>query len=483
MSKAEFDVVVVGYGSAGAMAAIAANDAGARVLIVEKMEEGGGSTQEAGGSIRPPKDIDQAALHYQALSAGTTPLTVMQTIANGEYHLPDTLTSMGAKIQPFEVRDVPFPVQRHATAYPHIVGAAGLGERIRVAGESPEQRGGEALWGFLARHVADRGIEVVTGVRVVRLHRNVSGRVSALDVLRPSTVGTDAIRLGRGVVLACGGFGHDPALKLDYLGADIGAMSPPGRATGDGIRMAAAVGADLWHMNAVSCAFGYRFPGHEAAFYCEMPRHGYFLVDQTGHRYCDESSIEIHSALNALGVRNPLTGALERIPSYIIFDEETRRAGRIFKSTSGYNRHWDWSADNSVELENGWIKHGQTMPQLAEALGIPGSQLAKTADDFERGVDTGSDSFGRPSSHVASMSSGPFYGLPLWPCLLNTQGGPRRDQHARVLDPLGDPIEGLYSAGELGSAWGVLYPGSGNVAEALIFGEIAGRNAATNEVR
>lgn len=73
-----------------------------------------------------------------------------------------------------------------------------------------------------------------------------------------------------------------------------------------------------------------------------------------------------------------------------------------------------------------------------------------------------------------------FYALRLVPLLYNTQGGPRRDSRARVLDLNGHPIPGLYAAGELGSIWGCRYQTSTNVAEALIYGKIAGHTAATH---
>jgi predicted oxidoreductase len=67
----------------------------------------------------------------------------------------------------------------------------------------------------------------------------------------------------------------------------------------------------------------------------------------------------------------------------------------------------------------------------------------------------------------------PYYAVALYPVLLNTQGGPRRNARAEILDVHDRPIPGLFGAGELGSMWGPLYPGAGNLSEALI----TGRNA------
>jgi succinate dehydrogenase/fumarate reductase flavoprotein subunit len=477
MADSGVDVVVLGYGGAGAMAALAACDAGASVLLVDKMTTGGGSTHEAGGTLRPPHDPELAAVHYTALSGGTTPLAMMRTLARGEVGLREKLTRLGATFSDFSLPPAPFPARRDESAYPDIEGSAGLGDRIRVAGE-PGQGGGEALWELLARHIERRPVEVALGRRGTRLLRDpVTERVTGVELTdEHGTV--DRVTARGGVVLACGGYGHDDALKRDNLGADVGALSPPGRATGDGIRMAARVGAGLWHMTSVSCTFGYRFPGHQAGFYAQMPSNGYFLVDQHGNRFCDETAVENHAVLNLLGVRNPRTGQYDRTPSWLVFDEATRLAGRVFNTATGANRHFDWSADNGAEVERGWIATADSVRGLAERTGLPADALVAAHRRFNDGVTEGQDVFGRPVARLADVCTPPYYAVRVWPCLLNTQGGPRRDTGARVLDAAGEPIPGLFSAGELGSAWGALYPGSGNVAEALVFGELAGRGAA-----
>ena len=77
-----------------------------------------------------------------------------------------------------------------------------------------------------------------------------------------------------------------------------------------------------------------------------------------------------------------------------------------------------------------------------------------------------------------AFGNGPYYAVELSPSMINTQGGPRRNEKAEVLKPDGTPIPRLYSAGELGSIYSYLYQGTGNIGECLVFGRIAGRNAA-----
>ena len=87
------------------------------------------------------------------------------------------------------------------------------------------------------------------------------------------------------------------------------------------------------------------------------------------------------------------------------------------------------------------------------------------------------DDFGRKLM-LNPFAKGPFYAMELSPSMINTQGGPRRNEDARVLRPDRTPIPRLYSAGELGSIYSYLYQGTGNIGECLAFGRIAGRNVA-----
>ena len=168
------DVIVVGYGGAGAMAALAASTAGAKVLVLEKTGAGGGSTHEAGGSLRPPLDPGLAARHYAALSCGTTSLEVMQALAEGEAALPDKLTSLGGKLVPIKLSEVSLPLRHPGSAYPDFEGAAGLGTRCRVE-PRPGQGGGEALWTLIASHVRAASTEIALGMRGSRLLRGSTG--------------------------------------------------------------------------------------------------------------------------------------------------------------------------------------------------------------------------------------------------------------------------------------------------------------------
>jgi predicted oxidoreductase len=106
---------------------------------------------------------------------------------------------------------------------------------------------------------------------------------------------------------------------------------------------------------------------------------------------------------------------------------------------------------------------------------VPGDP--QTVQAYNDGCQAGHDrDFGRCSESLKPLQP-PYHALRLVPLLYNTQGGPCRDSRARVLNIDGQPIPGLYAAGELGSIWGARYQTSTNFAEALVFGRIAGHTA------
>jgi succinate dehydrogenase/fumarate reductase flavoprotein subunit len=470
------DIVVIGFGGAGAAAAITAHDHGAKVAVIEKAECGGGSTQASGGNIRPIQNVDGAIKHFCEIADQGTPEDVVAALVHGLVDIPEWIHKLGGKLKGAHsgFNQEALGEQRKGSAFPDAVGADALGSRLQVEGREGTC-GGERLWDLLEKNVRDRGIPVRLGTPVEKLRRvNGAGRITGVDVKTPS--GPDHVEARAGVVLACGGFNWGTEYHKDLFGTVLPALTPPGRNNGDGIRLAQDVGAQLWHMSAVAARFGFKLPGFEAAFKCTAPAQGLFLVDQLGRRFIDETGISLHAAGRALLDREPRNGKLLRCPSFMVFDETTRRAGPIGNQANGYNRTYKWSADNSVEVAKGWIHQADSMRALAEKLGVPADQLERSAADYAEACKTGMDQFGRRAATLLPLTK-PFYGIPVWPCLLNTQGGPRRNAKAEVLNAWGKPIEGLYSAGELGSLWGALYPGAGNIGEALVTGRIAVRSA------
>jgi len=143
---------------------------------------------------------------------------------------------------------------------------------------------------------------------------------------------------------------------------------------------------------------------------------------------------------------------------------------------------YSWSKDNSKELAKGWIVQADTIAELARKINKDPGKLEATLKQYNEFCAAGMDpQFGRPKTALLPVSAGPFYAMELMATFTNTQGGPRRNKEARVLDTMGKPIPRLYSGGELGSMYSHCYNGGGNIGECMAFGRIAGENAAAEK--
>lgn len=118
----------------------------------------------------------------------------------------------------------------------------------------------------------------------------------------------------------------------------------------------------------------------------------------------------------------------------------------------------------------------------AEGMGCAAEDLQATIDDFNSYAENGRDhAFGRTPESMRAFDGTAYYVMPMRSMILNTQGGPERNENAEVLDVNGNPIPHLYSAGEMGGFTASMYQAGTNVAECFIFGQLAGANAAASK--
>ncbi len=459
----EADVVVVGYGGAGASAAIAAHDAGAKVLIIEK-SDGGGNTKLATRAYVCPENSAAARDHIRALSFGSIDDETIGSFVEWTSRNNQFVTELGGEVE----------VCPPGATFPSLPGAQAI-NRYRVKATGGE-RGGESLWNLLSRNVESRNIRVYPKTPATKL-------IASKDEI----AGVEADRGGRrfsvfakrAVILTSGGFEFNEEMKREYLaGYPIYAYGNSGN-VGDGIKLAHEIGADLWHMKAVAAPMGFKFPEYESAFIMRMPADGYIVVDQNGKRFCNETGLEHYSMWMEVTRFDMEALRYSRIPSFVVFDERTRHGGPITSVGHGANRGYKWSSSNQAEIDRGWITSGKDAHDLARKLGIRKSnQFAEMLSAYKQACHSGRDNeFGRAGKTLIELE-GDLYGLPVWPCLLNTQGGPKRNSRGQILNVRGQPIKRLYSAGELGSIWGFLYQSGGNLGECLGWGRMVGVNAA-----
>ncbi|HTU95809.1 MAG TPA: FAD-dependent oxidoreductase, partial [Solirubrobacteraceae bacterium] len=258
------DVLVVGFGAAGASAALAAAAAGARVLVVEKTAAGGGNCRHSGGFLFA---VDGAAAvdHLDALCFGKTPRSVLTAYVDGLRDVPGWLEALGGSAPPVDMA----AFGGMLPSWPHFPGAGHVGYRQFDGGD---MRPGIALWNLLEGAVRDRGIEVRLGCGVTSLVRDPDpepGAGAAHDpgagAVRGAVLADGTTVRAEAVVLASGGIEWDAEMRDAYLPLPLVPVGHRGN-TGDSVRLAAEAGGSLWHMSAFFGWLAFRAPEFAAAF-------------------------------------------------------------------------------------------------------------------------------------------------------------------------------------------------------------------------
>ena len=470
-AAARVDVLVIGCGPAGASAAIAAHDEGARVLIAEKRARGGGNALFAGGFLCDVRGGD-AVRHVETLFFGKTGRAVAEAYVRGLNDLPSWIAGLGGEVVGVDPPPGSFPAV--LPSWPHVPGADGV--RYWVVGGQPSLRRGEALWHLLSQNLTARRITIRYGHAAARLTVAEDGRVTGAEVR--SDKGSQLVTASRGVVLACGGFEADDYFKDAFLPVPhLHRVGHDGN-TGDGIRMALQAGAALWHMSEFFGWYAFKTPEHDAAFAIDFHGPGFVLVNAAGQRFGDETGYEVHERLRALVNVKPALGYYPLLPVYGICDSKTLQAGALNGVVGTPNDH-GWSSDNRAEVQMGWITKASSPEELAKVLGVDPAVLTRTLTGFNAAAAAGrDDQFGRRAEYMALLDLTDLYAIELWPAAATTSGGPRRDALSRVVRPDGTPVPGLYAAGGAGTVWGPFTHSGGGLTDALVFGRLAGQQAA-----
>ncbi len=473
----EADVVVVGFGAAGAATAITAQELGADVLMLEKAPEGheGGNTRVAGQGYLNTSSVDKAIEYLTALCGPyTVPDEMVRVWAEEMGKNNEWVASIGGDPQEHQMNGV-------GIEFPHLPGS----DSARKFHHG-DVYGYSNTWGLFERAVKERPIRVLYETPGTQLIQNGVTR-EIIGVTAQQGSATINVKARRAVVLTCGGFENNQEMIRNYL-PNIPYCYTSGTPynEGDGISMALAVGADLWHMNnfagpsmAVKVPeFQTTFSMQALHFSREFPG-GMIVVGPDARRFADEKRRNYHGKIEVNGRWGP---TITPCPMFMIFDHAMFSSGPLYdkEPSSGWGRiveRYDWSEDNTAELARGWIKTADTIPALARAVGLDPSALEETTRSWSANCQTEEDpEFGR-TLMLSPFREGPFYAIEISPSMLNTQGGPRRNARGQIVRPDSSPIPRLYSSGELGSIYSYLYQGTGNIGECLAFGRISGRNA------
>lgn len=300
------------------------------------------------------------------------------------------------------------------------------------------------------------------------------------------------LRIGarKAVILAAGGFDKNAAMRSEHAPLYQNALYSGGTSgnTGDSIRAGVAAGADTLNMQSAWAAPVFYVPGEDRGRLCTIERAlpGSIMVNQRGERYLNEAA-SYHIVGQQMARREQEHG--DASPSWFVFDHEYRHnypVGPLLPLMP------DWFQRGEVR---GILKKGKTVEALAADMGVDPAALAATVSrfnqfaaegsdpDFDRGQATYDKMYGdprvTPNPCLRPLSKGPFYAMPIYPGDIGTNGGLRTDDKARVVQPDGAPIAGLYAIGNnAASAMGESYPGAGvTIGPALTFGYIAARDA------
>jgi succinate dehydrogenase/fumarate reductase flavoprotein subunit len=355
-------------------------------------------------------------------------------------------------------------------------------------------RAGAALFKALTEKVQERRIPILWETAAAHLLTG-NGEIIGVKAMRGGK--EINIKARRGVILTCGGFEFNDWMKENYLRVSPVHFYGCPANTGDGIKMAMEVGADLWHMNIASWRVTMKIPGWPVAFGTQRHEEATIFVDRRGKRFTNER-VKMHAFGYELTNYDCYRMCYPKVPCYWIFDEKRRKVAPLASYQGICNPpggvrgeiHYVWSADNQEEIDRGWILKAGTVKELGDRIQkdpdnrnlMDPSVLEATVKQYNEYCREGEDlDFHKPKKWLEPLQDPPYYAMKLWPGGPNTQGGPRRNVHGQVMHVNGLPIPRLYSAGELGSVWGMLYNVGGNVGECIAFGRISGTNAASEK--
>ncbi len=464
MNELTSDILIVGAGLAGFTAAVRAAEQGAHVLLVDKSHGalGDGNVLMASGSLRAggnsPK-TDAKELYNFVMSEGVGSPDLVKSWSEPCGRAIDWLTSVGVAIE--------------ETA----PGRIWLNQQSEISYGPVYKRdvGPRALLSLKERFLklGGRYMNGIEGLRLIVENDRVVGFVGKKN-------GDEVEFRSRATILSTGGFSANQELVKKYIGAHADRCKLRGskQDTGDGLRMALAIGA-----KAVNLKYFY---GHLIARkalsddrFWPYPRLDSFvdegiLIDANGERFVDEGRGDV-------AVANDLARSSDPTGATLIFDRESWAASKDNPSSTSLKipAPNPWIADNGGEI----FSH-DTAEGLAQALGVDGANLKKTVEQYNHAVESNNAKTlaiartGKPKPLRA-----PLYGLRVVPGITFTMGGVAINGRAEVLNQDENSIAGLYAAGDaIGGLMGGQRGGyTGGLMQAIVTGILAGENAASKK--
>ena len=451
----EADVVVLGAGGAGLFASIEAAAAGAKVVLLESTTRVGGSSAMCGG------DLVFAGTDFQK----------EKKINDSNKLLYDDFMEIGKH------RNIPELVQTYVDnqleTYERLK-KLGVEFKTIVQGEGSAPRShrvNPAELILILKKEADRlGVKTLLETSATRLVTDAGGRIVGVKAKQ----GEKELSIGakRGVIVSTGGFSNNPEmlddLKIGF--SKVRSMAASG-SHGDGLKMLCMEGARMRDLPSLKASYSQHpksKPGKRQAV--NTYRVGAILINKLGKRFVNEGFG--HKELPEFTLKQPDGIVFELFDAKIAPEAATK--SMMIKEQ---------------ELDQ-WAMKANTLEELAEKAGIPGAALKETVAKYNEYVEAGKDpEFGRVGQvgrvgKLIKIDTPPFYFVEGISAILGTYCGAQVNARAQVLNVYGEPIPGLFAAGEvMGGMHGDGYIGGTAFGKALIFGRLAGKNAAAKAVK
>lgn len=453
--KNVYDVVVIGAGGAGFSAAITASDAGAKVVLLEKMPNVGGNSLVSGAEMAAAGNWVQKKLGIEGDSV--------------ELHYQDTIKGGDYKGDPDVVRTLVENSLPAALWCRDVIGVEFQEDNLFFFGGHSKKRSlipkGATGLEFIQKFSAaaeKRHIPVITNMKAEELLKDKDGRVVGVKATMDGQSYTFEAK--KGVVIATGGFAANIDMRTKanpFYGAGFKTTNMPG-AMGEGITMAEKAGAQVVNMGLIQ-TYPMCDPNSGAIELIDDARfEGAILVNQEGKRFVEE-----------LQRRDVMSKAiLEQTGGYCyaLFN------GEIERRSHAITHHQD---EVEVFTKTGILHKADTLEGVAEFFKVPVANLKATVERVNEFARTGKDLDFNYRSRFVDLSTGPYWMYRGVPSVHHTMGGLKINPKAQVLDAAGKPIPGLWAAGEVtGCTHGTNRLGSNAYSDIIVFGRIAGAEAA-----
>ncbi|MFA9422360.1 MAG: flavocytochrome c [Sedimentibacter sp.] len=501
------DVIIVGGGGAGLAAAVEATNEGATVIVIEKTGFVGGNSIVAGGIYNAPDpSLQDYALDERSESLESLIIEATSEVAVSDEHqalmddvrkeyedyLKTDKTLFGSlkwfALQTWNGGDKVGDLNMVKVLTYNSLDAMKWLESMGAEFEQSISHGGGSLYPRTHTAVLPNGTayikaftDTLEGNDNYKLILNCTGKSLITDgdkvvgvTAEDKDGNTYTFNANNGVILATGGFAGNVELRQEYcegekwpdLGADVPTSNMPG-VTGDGIFMAREVGAELVNMDQIQL-LPYCNPQNGATYDIVMGSGSTIFINQEGERFVREDGRRDEMSKGIIAQTDGVMYMLQSADG--IPDPETKTAlgGQLL----------------SYYLENNYAGYvsADTLEELAEKIGVPADNLVKTVEEYNGYVESDkADPFDRVS-YSGKLENGPYYAYPRKPAVHHTMGGVNIDENTKALRADGTPIDGLYCAGEItGNIHGANRLGGNAIVDFVVFGQIAGSNAAKGE--